>query len=122
MSFRTLARKYIMQALYQFDCRTFDTQEEKESYIEDILTSGWTEKDLPKDAQQFYCDTIKGTIDHLDQIDRKIDFAVKKWKFEHLCRIDLAILRFSTYSLLFLDDVPDDVIIDEAVELVKRQA
>ena len=51
--------------------------------------------------------------------DRAIETHAANWSLDRLPDVDRAILRMATYELLWADDVPDAVVIDEAVELAK---
>lgn len=63
-----------------------------------------------------------GVFENIDTIDKKISsFLSKSWRIERISRVVLAILRLSTYELMFLrDEVPSGVSINEAVELAKK--
>src|SRR5919112_458558 len=52
-------------------------------------------------------------------IDRLIDTHARDWSLERLPDVDRAILRMAVFELLWVDDVPDPVVIDEAVELAR---
>jgi N utilization substance protein B len=53
-------------------------------------------------------------------IDKAIITQLEHWDLKRLSYVDRAILRFSTFSLFFQDDVPDTVVINEAVDLAKQ--
>ncbi|MEG2189609.1 MAG: transcription antitermination factor NusB, partial [Christensenella sp.] len=44
----------------------------------------------------------------------------KSWRIERIAKVDLAILRLAIYELLFIDDIPAKVTVNEAVELAKK--
>ncbi|MBQ6949818.1 MAG: transcription antitermination factor NusB, partial [Firmicutes bacterium] len=53
-------------------------------------------------------------------IDQKLEEASDRWKVYRLGKVDLAILRVSTAELLYMEDIPASVSINEAVELAKK--
>lgn len=57
---------------------------------------------------------------NLDIIDEKIAENLKNWSFERLYMIDKSILRVSVYELMFLKEIPKEVIANEAVEIAKK--
>ena len=59
-------------------------------------------------------------LENIRSLDDQIRLHLKKWSFERLSRVDLAILRTSTYALLYQKDIPFSVTIDEAVEIAKK--
>jgi len=60
-----------------------------------------------------------GTCEHLEQIDQLIDMTSIDWQLNRMPLPDKAILRLAIYEMLYVDDVPIGVSIDEAVELAK---
>jgi transcription antitermination protein NusB len=64
-------------------------------------------------------DSIKEIINVLPQIDEKIQNAAPEWPLLKISKVDLAILRLSTFEMTVSKSEPPKVIIDEAVELAK---
>src|SRR4051794_5862930 len=62
---------------------------------------------------------VEGVTEHSRRIDELIDRHASGWSLERLPDVDRAILRMAVFELLWVDDVPDAVVIDEAVELAK---
>ncbi|MDR2589170.1 MAG: transcription antitermination factor NusB [Spirochaetales bacterium] len=71
-------------------------------------------------ARDFAAVLTAGTIENIGRIDEEISRLLEHWDFSRLLRIDLAILRVSAYSLLFIKDIPATVVIDEAVDIAKE--
>ena len=74
---------------------------------------------------EFLCDyalsCAKGVREHQDEIDGRIGENLKKgWRISRISRVSLAILRLAVYEMLYLDDIPVSVSINEAVELSKK--
>ncbi|MBW2452725.1 MAG: transcription antitermination factor NusB, partial [Deltaproteobacteria bacterium] len=67
-------------------------------------------------AEQLIC----GVAEHLEEIDQSIDKFSTNWALDRMSRVDLALLRLSTYELLFNTEVPHNVVINEAIEIGKR--
>ena len=61
-----------------------------------------------------------GTAEKMEEIDRKISDASHKWSVQRISRVSLSVLRLAVYELLFLDEIPVSVSINEAVELTKK--
>ena len=62
---------------------------------------------------------VEGVAEHAARIDELIDAHASNWSIDRLPDVDRAILRMAVFELLWADDVPDAVVIDEAVELAK---
>lgn len=61
-----------------------------------------------------------GVEEKKDNLDGLIEKYSKGWKVKRLPKVNLAILRLAAYEILFVDDVPESVAINEAVELAKK--
>ncbi len=111
MGSRRSARVLALQALYQIDIGN--------KKIGDVLALDWLDKEYDKDTLAFARKLIRGYVKNKKLIDNAIRKQLEHWDLERLSYIDRAILRFSTFSLFFQDDVPDTVIINEAIDLAK---
>jgi N utilization substance protein B len=58
-------------------------------------------------------------VEHAARIDELIEEHASGWSLDRLPDVDRAVLRMAVFELLWVDDVPDAVVIDEAVELAK---
>lgn len=107
MGKRRKARETVLMVLYQMDLR--------QQSLDEIL------KDLPKDeTNSFATDLVKMTVTHLKEIDGMIRKIAKNWEFQRIALIDKNILRFAICELLYYQDIPLKVTIDEAIEIAKK--
>lgn len=67
-------------------------------------------------AERLVC----GVAENLEKIDQEISSYATNWALDRMARVDLAILRFAAYELLYCPDVPHNVVINEAIEIGKR--
>ena len=111
MGSRRSARIITLQALYQIDIGN--------KKIEEVLTFDWLDKEVDPPVLDFARVLIKGTMEKTGFIDKIIVTQLEHWDLDRLSYIDRAIIRFSTYSLFFQNDVPDTVVINEAIDLAK---
>lgn len=66
-------------------------------------------------------DCARGVKAHADDIDARISENLKQgWKISRISRVSLAIMRLAVYEMLYIDDIPVSVSINEAVELSKK--
>ena len=63
-----------------------------------------------------------GTINNLETIDKNIEEYLKNWDKSRLSRVSLAVLRLAVYEILYSQENPVSVCINEAVELTKKYA
>lgn len=122
---RRKSRILAFQAVYSWDLS-------KES-IDDILSFSWLQKDSEikdgvekefseseKEEQTFASFIIKGTIDHVDEIDELIkNHLSSSWSMERLNKVTLAILRISIYEMLYQQGSVPKIVIDEAINIAK---
>lgn len=74
----------------------------------------------PPELTDYIIGTVKGVSSHITEIDERIRASLKARRFERLDRVCLAILRLATYEMLYNDEVPVSVAINEAIELTKE--
>ncbi len=108
---RSRARRQALHILYQREI-TGET-------VEKILNtrSFNLEEGEPND---FCRSVVAGIQEHQAEIDVTIDRISENWVVSRMPLVDLNILRLAVYEILFVDEVPDSVAINEAVELAKN--
>ena len=109
---RTKARELALQFLYQIDI----TKEEFSS----ALPAFWQGHRVAGAVKEFTLQIIRGTITNLPQIDKVISKYAQNWQLTRMAVIDRNILRLGCFELLFLEDIPPKVSINESVELAKK--
>ncbi|HOE56689.1 MAG TPA: transcription antitermination factor NusB [Bacillota bacterium] len=120
---RRLARESAIQFLYSTD---FNKNESLEEMLEDFFETGNESNEirlqnaLSTNDKSFAEEIIKGTIEKMQHIDRLIQDNTTGWAKERIAKVDLAILRLALYEIIFRDDIPDSVAINEAIELAKK--
>jgi len=63
---------------------------------------------------------IRGVLEHRDVIDEKIKSHTKNWDFHRIAAVDRNIMRLAIFEMLYRDDIPPVVSINEAVDIAKR--
>jgi N utilization substance protein B len=106
---RTKARKRAVDVLYEADLRSGDPL----VVLRDRVADG--NPPVPDHAVRL----VEGVVEQQAKIDGLIEAHASGWSLDRLPDVDRAILRMAVYELLWVDDVPDAVVIDEAVELAK---
>lgn len=109
---RTKGRECALQILYSLDVRKDKSQ--------DVIEIYWQENEEEFSVKDFANSLIKGTLEHLPAIDQLISKYTDNWRIERMAVIDRNIIRLATYELLFTEDIPPKVSINEAVELAKK--
>ncbi|NMM61374.1 transcription antitermination factor NusB [Clostridium sp. P21] len=76
--------------------------------------------DLKDIDMEYVIRVLKGVQQNKEAIDNEIKNHLINWKFSRLSKIDIAILRVCTYEFLYEEEIPNNVSINEAIELAKR--
>lgn len=74
------------------------------------------------EATPFTEQLIRNTLENSGRIDEVIEENSVGWSLSRMTRVSLAILRLAVGEILYQDDIPDSVSINEAVELAKKYA
>jgi N utilization substance protein B len=115
LSARTKARKRALDILFQADVRG----EELPVMLAVEAKRAASEPD--RQASWLYArDIVDGVIDNREAIDEQITTFAKDWSLQRMPAVDRALLRIGTWEILYNDEVPTAVAIDEAVELAKE--
>ncbi|MEG0036402.1 MAG: transcription antitermination factor NusB, partial [Oscillospiraceae bacterium] len=76
--------------------------------------------EYPSRKQREYIRSIVlGTVEHFEEFDDRIEKYTRGWKLSRISRIAVVIIRTAMFEVLYMDEVPDRVAINEAVELAK---
>jgi len=111
---RISARKNAFNLIFQYG---FINAEEVESN-KDIYFG--ENPDIDDEDKKYILATVDGTIENIEKIDGVISERARGWSIERMSKVDLAILRLAVYEILFSEDMPDSITINEAVELAKK--
>ena len=112
MKKRTRARELALQFLYQVDMRGSEIEAELDAFL--------AEEESDRTAADFARLLVRGTLEHRATIDERIQSVVQNWEIGRMAVVDRNVLRLATFELLFRDDIPPKVSINEAIELGKR--
>jgi len=117
MGNRRVSREMTLKVLFQVDLVHCNV-DEASSYTfqtEDIM-----KLNEPDAIIEFSLQLVKGVLKHLSEIDSLIKKHASHWTIERMTNIDRNILRIAIYEIVFIDNIPKSVSINEAVELAKK--
>lgn len=112
MRSRTMARKFVLQILYQLEITKESTDR--------VLRKFWDMTEFDPDTREFADKLVYGVVEHLQNLDQAIEKFSKNWELHRMQIIDLCIMRIGAYELLYQSDIPYAVSINEAIELAKE--
>jgi transcription antitermination factor NusB len=109
---RTRARELALQFLYQVDLVSTDPASEVEGFLR--------AEERDPEARKFALRLIQGTHQHRPEIDAVVQQVAQNWEISRMAVVDRNVLRLATFELMYCDDIPPKVAINEAIELGKR--
>ena len=116
MASRRKGRILAFQALYSWEANKVPVSE--------LTDFSWLEPEkrqaLENGTSEFSRLLFLGTVENIGAIDKMIEDHLKNWDFSRLNRVDLAILRLSTYTLIYQIDVSPSIVIDEAIGIARE--
>lgn len=121
MGTRRISRETALQFLYQEDFTAgpgqgfgFDLEARFELFCSLFQVN--------KKARPYALDLLQGITSRLEEIDRVIEEAASNWRLERIAATDRNLLRIGVYELTHGQDLPPQVVINEAVEIAKKFA
>jgi N utilization substance protein B len=114
MGKRREAREMAVQFLYQWDLGDENLEESL------ALFWGHFEQKPDEEMKAFVEAVVRSVLAHQKEIDEKIRQYAEHWDFSRIAAVDRNILRLGIYEMLFCDDIPPVVSINEAVDIAKK--
>ena len=108
---RKRARIGVMQALFSMDLNDDFSTDKLDLFMENHEFQG--------DEVDYIKRTVPDILDKLDLVDETIEKNLKGWTMARLAKVDRQILRIAVYEFLYKDDIPEEVSINEAVEIAR---
>lgn len=104
---RRTAREKALQTLFQIDVSNIDPK--------DTITHALDEQE----SDPFFEELVFGVLEQKDKLDDMISQHLVNWKLDRIANVDRAILRLSVYEMVYQEDIPVSVSMNEAIELAK---
>ncbi len=114
MGMRREARERALQVIYALDSNpSLDISDMLPLFQEEML-------EIPQRMREFASILVRGVIEKREVIDREIRTCSKNWALGRMSRVDLNIMRIAAFELMFCEDIPKKVTINEAIEIARR--
>ena len=107
-------REQVFKMLFRVEFYNQEEMSEQIALCEDDACS-WKEKD-----KTYIFEKVEKISEKLEEIDAKINEVSEGWKTGRMGKVDLTVIRLAVYEMLYEEDVPAKVAINEAVELAKQ--
>ena len=112
MGKRRKSREFALQVLYQLDITKQDAVKAMAQWKNHFSSKG--------ERDEFVERIVFGVIEHCQDIDRLIAQYSENWRLDRMNLVDRNILRMATFELLYCEDIPPKVTMNEAIDLGKR--
>jgi transcription antitermination protein NusB len=113
MGTRRYARELAMQALFSMDMNNVFSPEMLAEYGRSFLPN--------KKVGPYFQRMTEGVVQYKDHIDKVIEKYSSNWKVRRMACVDRNILRLAVFELLYCDDIPAKVSINEAIDIAKKR-
>lgn len=111
---RQRSREIAMELLFSMEISKNSYEETIECFVEDY------EMDLKTIDLEYIKEVIKSVVDHKEEIDEVIKNSLINWTIDRVSKVNLTIVRLAIAEMLYINDVPEVVAINEAIELTKK--
>jgi N utilization substance protein B len=111
MGKRHKARELALMILYELDFRPGPPAK--------VLADFWRDRIVPAEVRAFSEALVQGALDHTAELDQVIQGNAAHWSLARIAPVERNILRLAAFELLYRDDIPERVAINEAIELAK---
>ncbi|WMM26915.1 transcription antitermination factor NusB [Tissierella sp. MB52-C2] len=109
---RKQAREGTMKLLYQMAVN--------EDFSDEAMDVYFTEYTFDELEKEYILDAINQIKENMDSIDTYIEKHLEGWNINRIAKVDLAVLRIAVYEIIYRKDIPVQVSINEAIEIVKK--
>ena len=109
---RSKARELLMSLFFEMEARGEFSPEIRDR----VFKEGMEDK-----SQKEYLETMYSFAEvNLSAADELIERYSANWKIDRMCKVDLAVMRIAVLEIMYMDDIPDAVSINEAVDIAKK--
>lgn len=112
MGKRRQAREMAMQALYFLEEQTGDPDQALALFCGNFTP--------PRRSRDFFYTLVRGVTQSRPAIDAIVETYSDHWKVFRMPRVDRNVIRVAVYEMLWMDDIPAKVTINEAIDIGKR--
>ncbi|RME23847.1 MAG: transcription antitermination factor NusB [Deltaproteobacteria bacterium] len=112
MGVRRKARESALKMLFALDVN--------KDPVDHVIDDYWEQFEPSHEGRDFADKLVRGTVEHIEQLDRAISEVSIHWKLNRMTCVDRNLLRLAAYELFYMDEVPKRVTLNEAIEIAKK--
>jgi len=115
---RRKGREYALQLLFGSDLS--GTAQPTTGRPVGDLPAFWAQRRAAPEVQSFAESLVRGVAAHEDDIDAVISRHAKNWVMARMAAVDRNVLRVAVYELLYAPEIPERVVLNEAIDIAKK--
>ena len=108
-------REQICKLLFRIEFNQKEEMAQQEAFFFEDEENEASEKESIQISEK-----VNRIVEKLEEIDQSLNEKAKGWETDRMGKVDLTILRLAVYEILFDEEIPTGVAINEAVELAKK--
>lgn len=119
---RTLAREDAFKLIFEMEI-TKISAEDALGYLFDTVEKSnemWAQNSVSSACQKYIETVVRGVEEKRSLLNEMIEQHLKDWTIQRISKVNLAILQLAAFEIAFIDDIPQKVSVNEAVELAKK--
>ena len=113
---RKIAREVAFKVIFE---TSFQGDEKISKLMNELLENAEEKYEVNAEDDKYIQEITEGVKEKEAELDEQIKSHLKGWTMERLNKVDVAILRLAIYEILYRDDIPYKVSVNEAIELAK---
>lgn len=119
---RRVAREIVVQSLYQMEMNLVESEEAVSTLLLEASEENETERVIKDEIKlkEYVLELVNGTWSNKVAIDELLGHYLVGWQISRLSRVDRQILRLATYEMVYQEDAPAKVVVNEAIDLAKH--
>lgn len=117
---RRALREQIFKLLFRVEFNSVEEMKEQCGYFFELTDEETCDSPINAEDEEYIQTKYDRIIERLSDIDSAIDDKTKGWTTERMSKVDLAIIRLGVYEIVYDEDIPANVAINEAIELAKE--
>ncbi len=122
---RKNAREDTFRIIFESLINTLEPEEYLENYFDSIGAdeeaeeTAFLNKPVGND-NEYVTSTLKGVLEKKEELDKIISENLIDWNVDRISKVSVAAMRLALYEIMYADDIPVSVAVNEAIEIAKK--
>lgn len=119
---RTLAREDAFKLIFEMEITGISADDALEYLYNTVEKSNemWAQSSVSEINKEYISKAVLGIEENKEAINELISSKLKGWTINRISKVNLALLQLAIYEIKYMDDIPDKVSVNEAVQMAKK--